>query len=136
MLRTTNSALFSSLTRFGLPVYGSGAYEAHLDRMETQHANVSAGRITGIGRSARLVTLRMTAGALSVRNQYIQACALLLDRSLRAYDSTIQTRLLRWTRRMYSVSEWHPPPTIVQPEHDAPSFRGLRGGELVVIPVQ
>ena len=103
VLRTTHAAPLVSLTGYGLVTVnvvglvkmGSGAYELGIRRLKAQLANISARQILGIGRPARLAALHMSAGVVSVRNQYIKACALMLDRAPRAYNSAIQ---LKWSR--------------------------------------
>ena len=93
MPRSTHAAQLTSLARYGLVAYGSGAYEVNLGRLETLRANVSARRITGISRSARSPTLHMTAGVTSVRNLHVQTCALLLGRGLRARNGAHRQHL-------------------------------------------
>ena len=106
VLRTAHTALLTSMVRYALVTVGSGAYEAHLQRLETQHANISARRITGISRSARLMTLHMCADVRLVRNLYTRQCALLLDRALRASSCSLQTRMLEELRREYQMRCW------------------------------
>ena len=64
---TTNTSI-CSLLRFGLAVAGSVAYEQLLLRLDTAVINVAARRIIGVGVSARLPTLRVSAGVKSMRN--------------------------------------------------------------------
>ena len=106
----------------------------NLARLETQLANISPRRITGIGRSARLATLPMAAGALSVHYRYIRSCALTLGRALRAYNSTICVRFIAWLRRVYSMDDWQRPPTRVYPKEDLIPFIGLVGDGCERIP--
>ena len=130
VLRATHAALLVSLSGYGLVVYGSGAYEVGLKRLEVQLANVSARRITGIGRSARLAALHMTADVLSVRNQYLKVCALTLDRALRAYNSTICDRMQAWLSAVLQVEEWRPAVARVELMKDAIPFIGLLEGRV------
>ena len=50
VLRSTHSALLTSMTRYSIVTYGSGAYGCDLRQLGTLHASVSARRITGIAR--------------------------------------------------------------------------------------
>ena len=78
-LKATHSAMLLSFSGFALATAGSGAYDEGLRSLEVQLANISARRIVGIGRLARIAALRMTAGVTSVQNQYSRKCALLLE---------------------------------------------------------
>ena len=84
VLKATHAALLTSLSGYGLATVGSGVYDGGLRSLEMQLANNSARRLVGIGRSAILAALHMTAGVLSAHNQYLKACALLLSRAPRA----------------------------------------------------
>ena len=95
-LRSTRATLFTRLAGYGFVDFASGAYKQNLRHLETQLVNVPARRITGISRSARLAAQHMTAQVPSAHNQYIRACALTLDRALRAYNRNIHTRLNTW----------------------------------------
>ena len=106
VLRTTHTALLTSMTRYALVTIGSGAYEKQFRHLETQHTNISARRITGISRSARLMTLHMCADIRSVANLYIRQCALMLDRVLRAANCSIQTRMGMEMEREYCAKGW------------------------------
>ena len=66
----------------------------HLRRLETHHTNVSARRVSGMGRAARLMTPHMVADVRSARNLYIRQCALMLDRAKRAANCSSQVRVV------------------------------------------
>ena len=134
VLRSTHAALLVSLSGYGLVAVGSGAYERGLHSLEVQLANISARRIVGVGRSARLATLHMTAGVLSAENQYLRACALLLDRVLRAYNSAIQTRLSNWLATEIGIAGWCSRSTPLDRNEDMIPFTGYMGEEVVKIP--
>ena len=87
--------------------------------------DVSARRITSIGRSARLAALHVTAGVSSVKNQYLRSCALLLGRALRAYKSTVRARLRAWLTVALRVPDWAPPAVRVELEGDVVPFMSL-----------
>ena len=95
-MRITADALVTSLLRYGLGTYGSGAYEQCLRKIDTCVVNVVARKVLGVGRSARLPILHATAGAQAMRNLYTQRCAELVDAALRASASSIQNRLKTW----------------------------------------
>ena len=69
LFRATHSTLLTSLMRYGMRVVDSGAREKASGEMGARSINVSARRITGISRSARLEVLFMAAGSWSVQNQ-------------------------------------------------------------------
>ena len=52
ILRITREALLAVLTRYGPPVYGSGAYVQNFHVREAGHLNIAARRIIGLGLSA------------------------------------------------------------------------------------
>ena len=83
-------------------------YESILDRLEVQQTNISARRITGVARSARLAVLHMVAGIITARNLYTQQCGIAIDRAPRTHDSRIQTDAERWLQGLYSVVSWKP----------------------------
>ena len=56
-------------------------------------ANISALRIPGVGRTARLAILRAAAGTFTTTNVYNQQCAFVIDRSLMAEGSSMQKRM-------------------------------------------
>ena len=105
--RVSQEALLASLSRYGLAVVGSGAYEKDLCFMEARHANIAARRILGVGRSARIGTMMAIAGTQSVHNLYIKSCAAMLDRCLRAINSSIGERMSRWSGEQFGVPDWH-----------------------------
>ena len=130
MLRSAHAALLASLSRYSLAPVGSGAYDVGLRKLEVQLANISARRIIGAGRSARLAALHITLGVMSVRNLFIRSCALMLDRAMRAYRSTVRTRLGDWLSREMSVQCWCPEVTETQAPSDAMRFFGMRGDSM------
>ena len=126
VLRLTNSALLVSLTRYALPIVGAGMYEEDFRKIETRHTNTVARRITGVGRSARRDTMFMTAGIQSAQNLFLYSCAVLLDRSLRAYGSSINSRLRGWLSRLYQIETWSPEVIKVHPSGILLNRRGTR----------
>ena len=93
ILRTAHAALLTHLATYGLTVGRYGAYEAEFACVGTLGTNVSARRITGISRSARLEMLHMAEGIWSFRNRYLQNIAMLLAPALAAMECTLTTRL-------------------------------------------
>ena len=73
-IRQTHDSLLVSLLRYGLILMGSGLFECQLASIETKIANVVARRITGVGRSARLMTLHIAADIMPARNLFIVNC--------------------------------------------------------------
>ena len=92
LLRSTHAALLTGLMTYGYAVAGPGAYDKVFERLDTQGANVTARRITGISRSARLETLHLAAALWSATNQYLQHVAKLMTRALSATECTLATR--------------------------------------------
>ena len=105
-----------------------------LRRLEVQLANISARRVVGVGRSARLAALHMAAGVISVRNQYIRACAPLFDRALQAYVCTVRVGLGEWMSAGLRVSGWSPVATRMQSGHDVVPLMGMFAEQLRVVP--
>ena len=126
VLRTAYGALLTSLSGFALVTIGSGAYERGLRSLATQHANVSARRITDISRSARLAALHMSADVRSAHNLSIRQCALKLDRTLRVADCMFQARIRGIQEAQYGAAQrgarWVRPDLSLQE-------RGRAGGE-------
>ena len=118
LLRSAHKALITSIAQYGLTLVGNFAYEGSLNRLETQSANVAARRITGVSRAARLAVLRSTADVLSIRNEYVQQCASMLDRALRAFGSSMRERIAAELADRYGVRDWRT------------SSQSLRGGHL------
>ena len=114
ILWATYNALLVSVTRSGLATVGSGMYETHFRQMDTKHTNIAARRIAGMGISARLETLHVMAGTLSTAYLYLQTCAGLPDRALRADSSTVRTRLYRWLCGTFRVESWEGRPPRVE----------------------
>ena len=106
LLRSTHQALITSVAGYGLTLIGNFAYDGTPRRLDTQSANVAARRITGASRAARLEKLHATADVLSIRNQYIQQCAMMLDRPLRAHGSSIQSRVRGHLVERFGVRGW------------------------------
>ena len=104
--RTTHDALLVGLTRYGLVTVGSGIYETDFKALETRHTNIAARRVLDLGPTARLETLFSTADLISAHNLYLRGRATLLDRGFRAVDCSHQSRMDRWTRRVYGVETW------------------------------
>ena len=127
VLRVTHEALLTSLIRYGMVATGSGAYESDFCLLQTRHANIAARRVLGIGRSARLGTLFATSNALSARNLYLRSCATMLDRCLRATDSSTTKRLHMWSKEQFQVTSWTPVTTEVAPANINKRRRGHTG---------
>ena len=69
-----------------------------------------------------------------MQNQYLRMCALSLDRTLRAYSSTLRTRLDGWLLKELSVAEWHMAETEVTLTADIMPFSGLLEEQIAVVP--
>ena len=108
MLRLTGDTLITSLLRYGLAVVGSGLSDDSMRRINTCVLNVMARKIIGVNRTARVPVLHAVSGILSVHNLFVQHCASMLDLSLRASNSTIQTRLQGWLCRVFRMPTWEP----------------------------
>ena len=108
MLRLTGDTLITSLLRYGLAVVGSGLSDEAMRRVNTCVLNVMARKIVGVNRTARVPILHAVSGILSIHNLFIQHCASMLDLSLRASNSTIQTRLHNWLCQVFKISAWEP----------------------------
>ena len=106
IMRTTHNALLVSLTRYGMVTYWASAYEAGLQALDTKHTNPAVRRVLGVGPTAMLETLFTTADLISARNLFLQSCAAVLDRSLRAPDCVLSERMERRTARVYNVDSW------------------------------
>ena len=65
------------------------AYGQPLLRLDAAIVEVAARRILGVGLSARLPALHITAGIKFLRNLYLKRCAELLDSALRVAGSAI-----------------------------------------------
>ena len=72
--------------------------------------------------------LHPTAGVLSARNQYIQQCASVLDRALRAHRSCIQAHATRRLGEVFGVGGWRPE-VKVEAVDEIPLPRALATGE-------
>ena len=112
---------------------GSGEYAGDLRSLETIHANISARGALGLGVTARLEALFSSAGPLFARNLVLRVCASLLDRSLRADNSTLCMRMHRWTRRVYDIDSRTPFPTgLALPSLDCRRIGdGNEGGKII-----
>ena len=128
ILRTTHNALLVNLTRYGLASTGSSMYESTFRQLDTRDHNIPARRIVGLGPSARIETLFHTAGILNVRNLYLRCCGGMLDRALRAWASSIRTRMDRWLCNVFGVSTWTSAPGRVTPALAQRSPRRRREG--------
>ena len=100
VLRPTSQTLVVSLLRYCLTVFVSGAYEQDFRRLVVCVVNPVARRVAGAGRYARLPIHLASAGVLSVHNLYLQRRAVVLDRVLRARNSTVCERLSRWSQQV------------------------------------
>ena len=101
ILRPTNAVLSTSLSTYGLAVVGSGAYGKSFRQLGTAGGHISARRITGISRSARLEALHMTAGGWSEQNQY--AWHFFWREALFATRCSLMGRFSAWLRTVYSA---------------------------------
>ena len=108
VLRMTSNSLITSLLTYGLAVTGSMAYEQLLSKVDAAIINVTARKILGVGASARIPALHLTAGVKSIHNLYLQHCAELLDSSLRVTNGTIQKRMRLWVDGIYGTKQWIP----------------------------
>ena len=85
---------------------GSGAYGQSLRKSDTGIIDVTAIRILGAGRTARLSTLHAAAGAMSMPNLYLQRIAGILDSEMPAAGSPIQTRQRAQAGRALQIPPW------------------------------
>ena len=106
VLGSTHSALLTSLVRYALTVVGMSAYEGLLHRMKRRYAKVAARRIAVVSRAARLGILHLVADVLSARNLLKQQCAHLVDRALRAHDSSAQDEIRGLLADQYAQRHW------------------------------
>ena len=105
ILRSAHATLLTSLTAYALAVVGSGAYEKKFRKLGTRSTNVSARRITGAGRSARLETLHMAPEIWSITNQYLQHVAFLMVPAVTATECSRTDRPNGWLQRVYGAVE-------------------------------
>ena len=126
MLRITGKAPVMSLLRYGLVVFGSGMRSAQFRQLDAKVFNILARRICGVGMSARLPTLRVVAGAMTLGNLYIHHGAEPLNPATRAGGSSIQNRMCRWPCRAYMVTSWTP----VMEKLDIPGYLRPQIGRL------
>ena len=96
------------MLRYGLSIIGSSLQERNLRQWGTCILNPLARKIAGVGPSARLPILRITAGITTARNLYVQNCGSLLNLSLRAHNSSIRDRIHAWLKTAYGVETWSP----------------------------
>ena len=96
LLRSTDAALLTSLTTYGLAAEGSRAYEKTFGQISTPGADISTRRIAGIGRSAKLGTLHMAAGLWAMQNQNLPHVALLLTSTLAGTECTLANIPQKW----------------------------------------
>ena len=106
MLRLTGDALVVSLLRYGLATIGSGLEKKGMDRVDKRVVNVLSRMVLGVSRTARLPILHAASGVLTMNNLFTQHCAAMVDLALRAHNSSLRERLLRWTSRVYGMSGW------------------------------
>ena len=106
VLRITSRAPKASLIGYGLVAAGSSAYEIDLRRVDTCVLNPAAPSITGVGFSARLITLDSVAGTVSIHNLCKQSCAKLIESALSAHNSNCAQRLEKWGARVSMVDRW------------------------------
>ena len=109
IMRSAHATLLTSLTSYALAVVGSGAHDKMFQRIGTQSTNISARRITGVARSARIEVLHMAAGLWAIQNQYLQHIALLFSRSLEATRCSLTARLDEWLCKVYNMPHGFPP---------------------------
>ena len=95
VLRLTRDAFLVRLAQYGIVLVGSGLFEQQLSSIETGVTNIAARKITGTGRSARLMALHAAAGVASTHNLFALNCALSFDRDLPAGNSARRDELLR-----------------------------------------
>ena len=85
-------------------------------------------RALGLGVSARIEMLYVVSGAQNVHNLFIQHCAAMLDKSLRATNSATPNRLSWWTGREYGMVSWGATTSAIQPGGILLDKRGLGHG--------
>ena len=107
ILRSTHKALITSLMAYGLTATGGQMYADPLHRMETQHTNIAARRITGISRSSRLEILHITADVISAHNLLIRQCGISIDKALRISDSGAKNDMESWINPLFRMSNWN-----------------------------
>ena len=103
ILRSAHSALLTSLVTYGLAATGGTMYESILDRLGAQQTNITARRITGVARSARLAVLHMVAGIVTARDLYIQQRGIAINRASRTHGSRIQIGTEKWPTDLHSI---------------------------------
>ena len=126
-LRSTHSALLTSLVSYCLVVAGGVAYEELLGRLEVQQATIAARRIVGVSGAARLGVPRATADVLSVRNLYVNQCALVLDRALRAHNGSVEVLIREFADKRYGMTGWQIERAAAMTEEYSCPRRGMRG---------
>ena len=130
ILRSAHSARLTSMATYGLAATGGTMYEGMFDRLEVQQANVSARKITGAARSARLAVLHIVADIITARNLFIQQCGIAIDRALRPHNSQIQTTTKVWLRGLYCVDGWEPDWYQLRVEEQLLTRTGRRGRDV------
>ena len=82
----------TSLLRYGVIVTGSCLPDDLVNRLDTAVINTAARRINGLPLSTRIETLHFLSNTHSMRNMYVQHCALFVRRTLQTPNSTIEAR--------------------------------------------
>ena len=75
--------------RYAPEVFRSGVYGQRFREIEVCVINALDRKVTGEGRTERVLASHAAAGGMCARNVYIQHCAELLDLELQAYSSSI-----------------------------------------------
>ena len=98
--------LLTSLARYAVIVYGSGANEGGIEKLDTRLINIAARRTPAVSRSAPIATLRSLAYTMPADNPYPSQCAGSVDGALQAFCSTIRETLMAWARSVCGVRDW------------------------------
>ena len=105
VLRPTHVAILTSLVTYGRVTICSPAYLRGFRRLGTLDNNMSARRITGASRSARLQVLHAAVGIRSGGNLYLQLAARFLARVLSAVVCLLTTRNANTLAQEYKALE-------------------------------
>ena len=135
ILRITQEALLTSLVRYGLITYCSGAHETGLHGLNTQLINIAARRTAGIPRAARVVVPHIMADVVSAPNLYSPQSAKSLHSIMGATSSTIQLVLRTWACDAYRMPHWETTRSCFAPQRPS-GFTGVRGNRELGVTVR
>ena len=91
--KMARDSVIGSILRYGLVLTGSCFPPDLMRKMNTQILNISARKVGGIARTARIESLHFVTEVMSFYNMYAVHCADFLDSCLRAHHSTVQERM-------------------------------------------